>query len=471
MTVTKTARQKIRNHTRYFHLTLERYRAALEMINWIVLGEWESLKGLPSKMQVNQVEHLIHTTKDNIARYPDFDKTFHKFPSYFRRMVIAQALGHVSSHQTRHAKWASNKKGRPPKFQARCNRFPVFYQGGVSQWINNSKLKLKLYNGSDWIWFAVPVEPVRNFAGRFPAEEGWERQNPMLVSKARRWYLHVPYEKKVQLEAKDYSRPILSVDLGLNTTATCSVLRSDGTVLHRKFVDYAREKDRLDALLGRISSKAAQTVVIPAGSGFNANLWRRVNDLTDEIAHQCSAKLVRIAREHDCQTIVFEHLGHLRVPRGFWGARKLRKKVHYWLQGRIQKFTRYKAHREGIQFSKVLARGTSQFAFDGSGEVKRKGNRQEAVFPGGKRYNADLSASYNIAARYWLREFFPKSLGRNIQVDSMGQSPIGPARHRQTLESLISSIWKLSSRASSGAKLYPFQSCSFTGKPPLRAVA
>ncbi len=41
-------------------------------------------------------------------------------------------------------------------------------------------------------------------------------------------------------------------------------------------------------------------------------------------------------------------------------------------------------------------------AFDGSGKVKRdKKNYSLCTFPNGKKYNADLCASYNIGARYW----------------------------------------------------------------------
>ena len=39
-------------------------------------------------------------------------------------------------------------------------------------------------------------------------------------------------------------------------------------------------------------------------------------------------------------------------------------------------------------------------AFDGSGPVQRSGTYKVAKFRNGRIYDADLSASYNIAARY-----------------------------------------------------------------------
>ena len=48
----------------------------------------------------------------------------------------------------------------------------------------------------------------------------------------------------------------------------------------------------------------------------------------------------------------------------------------------------------------VYARGTSYYAYDGSGPVKRdKTNACLATFSNGRRYNADLNGAQNIAAR------------------------------------------------------------------------
>ncbi len=197
--------------------------------------------------------------------------------------------------------------------------------------------------------------------------------------------------------------------------------------------------------------KSAQTWYIPEGSSFCRSLWDNVGNLTDEIAHQYSAKLTKLAKEHNCQAIVFEHLGRLKVPRGVYGAARKRRKFHYWLQGRIQKFTKYKSPSEGILFSRVLARVTSEQAFDGSGKVWRFGNKQIALFRHEKYYNCDLSASYNIGARYWIREIqeeiisLQKKPGRDVQVATQDESSyVVVARHEQTLASLISLVRSIS---------------------------
>ena len=453
--------------------TLTLYRQAEGCLNRIVLAEWSNLGPIQgSNTRINFLEHLIHTTEKNKAVYEDFDRNFYKFPSYLRRQLISKSIGNVSSHLTRLQQWEEHgSKGKPPTFRPDCNGFPVLYKGNMFEWCSNGKGMVKLYNGKDWLWYHVPFEPI-NTEKRFPLKDGWERQNPMLVKKdSKRWALHFPFEKHVVLTEKDFTSPVLAVDLGLTTTAVCSVVSSDGTVTHREFLNYGGEKDRLNDILARIAVKSAQTWLIPEGERFCRKDWRSVGNLTEEIAHQCSAALVKLAADHNCQSIVFEHLGKLKVPKDFYGAKRLRKKVHYWLQGRIQRFTKYKGHAVGVRFSRVLARGTSQYAYDGSGEVHRIGNRQMAVFSMAQKiYNSDLSASYNIAARYWIREYVgnSKSLGRKAQVVLEDKSSPWAVRHLQVLASLISLVRLLPKKRTALAP-YSGQRCSQKETPSITA--
>jgi len=71
----------------------------------------------------------------------------------------------------------------------------------------------------------------------------------------------------------------------------------------------------------------------------------------------------------------------------------------------VQKRSEHHAHRKGIRISRVCAWNTSALAFDGSGWVQRDPkNHSLCTFHSGKNYNCDLSAAYNIGARYFIRE-------------------------------------------------------------------
>ena len=66
--------------------------------------------------------------------------------------------------------------------------------------------------------------------------------------------------------------------------------------------------------------------------------------------------------------------------------------MHHWQKHTIQNKTENKAHFHGIRIRRVLAAGTSMYAFDGSGEIKRPNpSKALAIFQNGKRYSADLS--------------------------------------------------------------------------------
>ena len=82
------------------------------------------------------------------------------------------------------------------------------------------------------------------------------------------------------------------------------------------------------------------------------------------------------------------------------------QRLHMWRKREIQDIVEHQAHRAGIRVRYINPRNTSRLAFDGSGEVLRdQRNASLCRFTTGKQYNCDLNASYNIGARYFIREF------------------------------------------------------------------
>jgi len=80
----------------------------------------------------------------------------------------------------------------------------------------------------------------------------------------------------------------------------------------------------------------------------------------------------------------------------------------------------------------VNPRGTSSYAYDGSGKLKRSSRNYElALFASGKQYNCDLSASYNVGARFIL-----KLCGGNSPENLQGKSSCKLPRSRGTLSML-----------------------------------
>ena len=161
------------------------------------------------------------------------------------------------------------------------------------------------------------------------------------------------------------------------------------------FIDFADEKARLWKVLNRIRKKSREHGPKSAGS-----LWKYAARCNDELAKKTAAAIVRFAQENHADVIVFEHLDIKGKIRG-----KRKARLHMWKKRGVQKTCGHMAHRKGMRIARVCAWKTSRLAYDGSGEVERDpDNHSLCTFTNKKRYNCDLSASYNIGARYFIRE-------------------------------------------------------------------
>ena len=185
------------------------------------------------------------------------------------------------------------------------------------------------------------------------------------------------------------------MDLGINTDAVCTIMRADGTVMGRRFISFPRDKDRLYRVLGRIRRFQRQH-----GAGQTHNRWAYAKRLNMELSRNVSGAITVYAREQQADVIVFEYLEMQGKKTG-----SMKQRLHMWRKRDIQKLCEHQAHRSGIRVSRVNARNTSRQAFDGSGRVARNPeNHSLCTFTTGKQYNCDLSAAYNIGARYFIRE-------------------------------------------------------------------
>ncbi|CDB78061.1 transposase [Blautia sp. CAG:237] len=82
---------------------------------------------------------------------------------------------------------------------------------------------------------------------------GKKASAPTLEKRHRKYFLRFSYTEDVILTKAPVEEQIIcGVDLGINTDAVCTIMRSDGTVLGRKFIDFSSEKDRMYRVLGRI---------------------------------------------------------------------------------------------------------------------------------------------------------------------------------------------------------------------------
>ncbi|MDJ0509618.1 MAG: transposase [Crocosphaera sp.] len=393
-------------------LTVKEYRRFLKPLVFIVNGEWKSIGNLTDKEKVNHLEKSIHLTSKNpnpkysyyqkvINKYP----SFRKFPSYLRRAAIADAIGIVSSFQTRYREWQSgirkHKFVRPPRLTAMCQSNPALYKGQQVKYNDDyQKVSLKVWNGFDWGW--LEEISVKGHGLNRHKVIGNQIKSPALVVNAKTCQLSMPVKiKPIKKEDSDY---VCSVDLGINNAATCSIVGRDGTVKARKFINLARDIDRRNKRKMMITKKSKQTQRKTGEKfvkGFCRGLYRKSSNINLEISRKVSREIIEFAKLHDVKVIVIENLAGWKAKAGKKGT-LMRQKFHLWCHQQIVEILNNRWRELGGDVQTVNPKYTSAYAFDGSGKVKRsKKNYSLCRFPNGKQYNADLSASYNIGARYW----------------------------------------------------------------------
>jgi IS605 OrfB family transposase len=385
--------------------TLALYRRYVRDLMVLINARWSSFQHHNGNEIITAVEHLIHPTRHRpTVRHSYFHHRYYKFPSYYRRSTIMDAAGQVRSFHTRFNDWLDKgMKGRTPKLTCATNTYPSLYAGQCILFSEDrQQARIKVFQRHDWVWMPVQLKGKARFTGK-PA-------SPLLVLKNKRWSLSIPMEMKVPLKDKaEFSGKVLSIDVGINTAATCSVVDQHGTVHGRYFINRS-DKDREYRLMNRIRRTARKQTrhgsQLPAG--FCTHDHRRLKQLMDNEAHQISRQIVNRAKENACDAIVVENLKGWR-PKAGRKRSTMKAKFHRWFHRLLIDRVTSKALELGIRLIQVFARGTSSNAYDGSGTVQRdKDNYALCRFASGKRYNADLNAAYNIAARGILQLYYPK---------------------------------------------------------------
>jgi len=342
----------------------------------------------------------------------------------FRRAAINAALGSARSFYSNLGKWRKRKekataKGkkfteRPPVPPRTWNKSATIYAG---QWKERagSSIMIKVWTGSVWSWIKVRI------TGR-EIPDGVEMGSPQLIRKGNQWWLHTPIEKQFKSPSKIEKQirspeqtKICSVDLNLDQhLAVCTVRTVEGSILATKFISGGRRVNGLrKKQLGRIARNRRKTGIIVEGEQDNADLWRKIRNTDEQVAHVVSARIVQFAKLHEASILVFEHLGNLKPAKGKYSHRGNSKRA-FWMKGRIFKYSKYKAYNAGIITSRVNPRNTSRECARCNTPVARyaEGQPAEGYTYGaplvacahcGMRGNSDRNASLVIGQRLVVR--------------------------------------------------------------------
>lgn len=384
MKLTSSYAIEIKHINKMFRNTIKIYNDAISFCIKAFEEHWEVLETLETgnKERFAYADALIHSTKSNIATYPEFDTQFHKIPSYLRFSVIHTALGYLSSYHSNLVNWElSNTDNKAPTLQIHLNKLPTFYKGNMYlDDDDGDAVKLKLFVNHDWNWVEVPLKHTDVISIQRHMVHT-KMSVPTLEKKNKKWFLRFAFEERVDLNK-----------------------------------------------IKKVQQKY--------GSNNIQKLWRYAKFHNEELARKIAKQIVYVATKYDCDVMVFEHLDIKGKKKG-----SKKQKLQMWKKNTIQKIATHKAHKNGIRVSHICAWGTSKLAFDGFGKVLRGketdfGTYELCRFSNGKIYNCDLSASYNIGARYFIREI-QKILPAKVWSDIVAKAPECQKRTQCTYHTLL----------------------------------
>lgn len=432
MQIYTTYKVKIKHYSHIFKDTVAVYRNAVDYLIDVCNANWSELSQTDGSLNKQRyIETMIHATKDNPSPIYDFDIKFYKMPSYLRRGAINEAIGKVSSYQSNLSNWNENPTGKAPSVPKAGYVFPSMYRTVMYNQTGDYEAQLKVYVRNTWDWITVELRKSdMDYINRRCKNR--KQCAPTLQKRGKEWFLDFPFEEKTTFNKINiYDQTVIAVDLGINNAATVSVMRSDGTILGRHFCKLSKETDRLMHSINRIK-KAQQH-----GNYKTPRLWAKAKGINHDIACKTTNFIMDIAVLYNADVIVFEHLDRNGKIRG-----SKKQKLHMWRSQEVQSIITNKARRLGMRISHICAWGTSKFAYDGSGIVLRGKDANLITysmcrFSNGKIYNCDLSASYNIGARYFIRELL-KSLDVSSRLDIEAKVPQCTKRSTCTFSTLIS---------------------------------
>lgn len=425
---------QIKHYNHIFEQTVKLYRNAVSFFIDICNREWCKLEDLRSKERLQLIEKLsLETKKNSVTKY-NFNQKFYKMPAYLRRSAINTATGAYSSYYSNLQNWNANPVGKKPALQLDRNVMPTLYNGGMYVRNDETHARIKIFHKNDWVWLNIELknQDVKYIQKHCKFKKEYV---PTLKKQGKRWYLVFPFSDDIKLEKLDIEDQLIcAVDLGINNNATCSIMQSNGTVVGRKFINLTTEKDHLYKALNRVK-KTQQNCTRKCPT-----LWKHVNDLNTDISRKTAKRIIDFAALYNVNVIVFEFLDAKGKKKG-----RGKQKLALWRKKEIQKLVEHKVHILGMRISRICARNTSKLAYDGSGKVERgkyiqngveKYNYSICTFQNGKQYNCDLNATYNIGARYFIRELLKSNSVMRRLPNQTKDSDYGMGTTR-TLSTLI----------------------------------
>ena len=361
----------------------------------------------------------------------NFSKQFSDMPIVYRRSVIKDAIGKVRSYLSNYKNWEeSGKKKGKPGVPGAANH-PTLYQGSVKLSLQESDLhrlflRIKVYDGNEWIWQNYPVRFSRWQSMRL-REKDWETESPKLVLREQSVTMHIPQIKKISAkkvkESKQNKQLVtIAVDLNVKNLAVATVRQKEKVIATLFFKDKGLDQHRYRHLK-KISKKQWQSGNAVKGEHSNIKLWKHIRRTNEDFAHKASKAIATLAMKYPGSVLIFENLRKIRSKGS--KTHRLNRKLANQIRGLVRDYSKYKAFQAGTVTVEVNPHGTSQYCSHcgEKGERFSQKDHQPVKAKGGKLFhcpachysaNADFNASVNLHHSFY-RELHWQSSGNKTK--------------------------------------------------------
>lgn len=377
------------SHDEWLRATQELYNKVLYFYYRLFLDHPE-LHGLGDQKLLREMERLSIVGRD--GRPVERPLPFEKFPLYFRRAAINAALAAGKSYLAR------EDQERPTEAFASG---VTLYKGNYKD-LDSHSIRLKVWDGERWRWIHARLS-----GNDIP--EGAVCLSPRLVFRDGSVQLHVPIRQSVPdgkplKERMGEDMKLCSVQFtNGDAIAVCCVVDSRGTVTAVRFLRGGRDyTHRCRRLLEKIEA-SRKAVGGKRGRDDNKRYWKKLKQISDDMAHRVSRQAVDFCVENDVGVIVLpkysqEFTRYVMAAVGNWSPLRLNYQVRTQLK--------YKAWQAGILVLESEVSDIERYCALCGGAVCRHG--EQFVCENGHQGNRRVNAAWNLGKKTW------KSLSKHV---------------------------------------------------------
>lgn len=177
--------------------------------------------------------------------------------------------------------------------------------------------------------------------------------NPVLLRRGKEAFLvFAKAIPKVKITKPVRERIICAVDLGMNTAATCTIMKPDGKIVDTKFIKFNKERRNLNN-----AYKRTKYIGSEERKKRKAH-FRMINALMKDISSKTARDILQFAINHQADVIVIEDLKFNQCYYSY------KNNLSLWDVNRVIEYLINRANNVGIAVEKVFAANTSRLAYD-----------------------------------------------------------------------------------------------------------